>query len=1010
MKQTFNLLAEVLALPFSELFFEQDLLEERVRSVWRSSQRRSDRISELRKQIDQMGTRAARHIDLHTTFPNTSVLQNMVNYVYRAEDIVRIAEEHPELDTPRAVTDHYYTILMRRIAKTFLTTRNSRAAFKYWAGSNEAYSHGKQRIPDGAEWSGDLLGTDFGTHRIEAWHSMLQCLSESFFLSSYAACLAEAAPEADRKSACFQMLLQFGGSVQIADIPLDRVLDQGLAETHLHGAASRSFDLIWEELLQSACSERDVLSRDYRPVFTDEITREGSGERAREALIARTILAAYLRSGARSLQEFVGGHHTGTLSCGIEPRYRAPLSKAICELTRDGRPSAPFSSIVRWIRPFLQRFSTRHDDPLPHLLEIPASVYTTDIGFAERCFMTLSLLHIAQSPCDKCFAAVFLYYLRLKNYFYRCRTQDSKSKGLPYFQHFYAQSTDSGEQLPDAWMASIIYTALLDRRIIKTEFRLPPPRCSRKGMENAGRQIQRRIERELSRFIRQHIYVISVLYGDPEPSGGSLWDNTAFKQRWYTTVQKICRDKRGELKRLLEGSGVSVERVHPHRIGIVYHFIKEGERCEDRSCFIRRGGVTELDRYGAFSFGKTRFRCQAVVNAIAGVRRLSPEMSHLIVGIDAASQELPTEPWVFAPAFRLARELDLIPLSGPAGQKAKKGKTTLGITYHVGEEFHHPLSGLRHICEAVEFYKMHTGDRLGHALALGIDLEEWSSRHGLITIPRIEWMEDCLWAWKIIAQAPAVTHLAEYSKFLEAQILSCADMIYGTLNGISVETLWYAYRNKTLGYQELAGLSERWAAKHQLFEMDCAEYLDDDGFFPCAAGGKAHEYAWSEEALTLSYHCGFYKSRMSQEMIREPDAQELALIQDLQTYLRGRISKAGIILEENPSSNAAIGEMDGILSHPVCSRGGKTGPADTVLTTINTDDPSVFSANVANEHALIYFGLLHHGSSVEAALKTVDTLRQTGLDSSFISDPPAFEHLLLEYEDVLQILAGEGIV
>lgn len=1010
MKQTFNLLAEVLALPFSELFFEQDLLEENISSVWCAKQRRSDRISELHKQIDQMGIQAARHINLHTTFLNTSVLQNMVNYVYRAEDIVRIADEHPELDTPRAVANYYYTVLMKRIAKTFLTTRNSRAAFKYWAGSNEAYSHGRLPVRSGAEWSGDLLGADFGTHRIESWHSLLQCLSESFFLSSYAACLAETGSKADRKTGCFQMLLQFGNSVQIADIPLDKVLDQGLAETHLHGAASRSFDLIWEELLQSACFGRDVLSRDYRPVFAAEITKEVSGERAREALIARTILAAHLRSGAQSLQEFVQGRHTGALSGAIEPRYRAPLSRAICELTKDGKSSAALSSVIRWIRPFLQRLSTRSGDPLPYLLGIPAHVYTADIGFAERCFMAWSLLYITQSPCDTCFAAVFLYYLRLKNYFYRCRIQDSKSKGLPYFQRFYAQSTDSGEQTHDAWMASIIYTALLDRRIIKTEFRLPPPQCKGKSLENAERQIQRKIKKELSQFIRQHVFVISVLYGAPELNTGSLWDNTIFKQRWYGTNQKICRGKRGELKQLLEEFGVSVERVHPHRIGIVYHFIKEGERGEDHSCFVRRGGTTELDRFGVFSFGKTRFRCQAVVNAIAKVRHLSPEISQLIVGIDAASQELPTEPWVFAPAFRLARELDLIPLSGFSGQKAKQGKMTLGITYHVGEEFHHPLSGLRHICEATEFYKMHAGDRLGHALALGINLEEWFSRRGLITLPRIEWMEDCLWAWEIITQNPTVTQLAEYSKFLEAQILSCADKIYGTLNGITVETLWYAYRNKTLGYQELVELSERWAAKHQLFETDCAEYLADDGFFPCAKNGRTHEFTWSEEALSLSYHCSFYKSRMNQEMIREPDMQELALIQDLQTYLRSKISKAGIILEENPSSNAAIGEMDGILSHPVCSWRAADKPRDTVLTTINTDDPSVFSANVANEHALIYFGLLHHGYSVEEALKTVDALRRTGLDSSFIHEPPTFEHLLLEYEDALQILASEGII
>ena len=37
----------------------------------------------------------------------------------------------------------------------------------------------------------------------------------------------------------------------------------------------------------------------------------------------------------------------------------------------------------------------------------------------------------------------------------------------------------------------------------------------------------------------------------------------------------------------------------------------------------------------------------------------------------------------------------------------------LGFTYHVGEEFRHVLSGLRHIDEVIEEFDYKAGDRLG---------------------------------------------------------------------------------------------------------------------------------------------------------------------------------------------------------------------------------------------------------------------------------------------------------
>lgn len=225
MKQTFNLLAEVLALPLSELFFEHDLLADCIGVAQQKTSSSKERIPALNKQIDQMGPQTAGYVNLHTTFVNTSALQNMVNYVYRGEDIVRLMDCYPQLNTPWCVANHYSLILIKQVAKTFLTSRNGIAAFKYWPSGQEIYPHSEHQPSQQSQsdWEQNFLSGKFQTHRIEAWHSLLQCFPESFFLSSFAAYLTNMAGLPDSQKVCYQILLGFGDTVHIADVLLDKV-------------------------------------------------------------------------------------------------------------------------------------------------------------------------------------------------------------------------------------------------------------------------------------------------------------------------------------------------------------------------------------------------------------------------------------------------------------------------------------------------------------------------------------------------------------------------------------------------------------------------------------------------------------------------------------------------------------------------------------------------------------------------------------------------------------------
>jgi hypothetical protein len=122
-----------------------------------------------------------------------------------------------------------------------------------------------------------------------------------------------------------------------------------------------------------------------------------------------------------------------------------------------------------------------------------------------------------------------------------------------------------------------------------------------------------------------------------------------------------------------------------------------------------------------------------------------PALRWFVVGLDAAGKERGCPPRALRSAFDLVRRYNegraaaspgrLISVSflrnlaqrgAPEALDELNGKRhmvpiRLGITVHAGEDFEDPLTGLRHIWEAACDLDLATGDRIGHALAAGLD-------------------------------------------------------------------------------------------------------------------------------------------------------------------------------------------------------------------------------------------------------------------------------------------------
>lgn len=995
MKQSISVLAEIMALPISDLFLKNDPIKESAikSQLLDTSKKLREQIPLFQNELDAHSLIMLQYLNLHTEIPSVNEFQALLHFAFKAQDIINCTFRFPDLNDPATVINQYYIVLLCKISKSFLTNRSGKAVMKPWDSSANVFHVFNSASIFGSNTEKTKFGHGhfFAPQQIEAWHSILQCIPEDVLISSYAALLSEEDRYAQKKNSSFHILKSFGETASIADSLLDKVLAKGMAETHIHAGASRSFGIIWESMLKSALKMQHVLEKNkgYTLMFKDPITEANTRQISTEAAIIRLVLADYLQSQYNNLQEYFNSE---SLSLRCRTRFLNQTSNVL----QFGSPEHPFCDVILPEEPFLMNYPRKDAFDLWAILQLPKDLHLSMPTLAERCFLSWSFQQIFDFPGDVSFTALFLYYLRLKSSVYRCRIQDSKSKGLLYFQRYYSFSTDKGTLANHEVLGQIIYTALQDSRVVKTELRLSPPSFSScTSISQARLVIKKKILSMILSIIREHLFALILIYGKDNDGNDSLQDSYA--RAWRMATARIRAGQSGILKKLLLEFHLMPNTVPPHRIGIIYHLIKHGEDYEQGSCFARKDDTSEIDIYKKFSFGRARFQYAAVTSAICDVRDLCPAVSRLIVGIDAASLEIPTEPWVFAPAFTEARRRNAI-LSYEG--KISENKALLGVTYHVGEDFRHPLSGLRHVDEAIRYLKMRVGDRIGHGLVLGIDINRWFRLHGLIAVSRIEWMENCLWLWSIISKEAAPSTISKHFKYVENQIMKSAHEIYGSLDGVTIESLYQSYVNKTRPIEYIQSI----AVSHQhdcKGDIDCFRSSDSKKLFHCILD-RENISSWTEEWLSLSYHCSYYKTKMDEPILIIPAPEQIELTISLQQYLREKIANLGLVVESNPSSNSVIGEMDGVLQHPVGDL--RNNDLDSVMASINTDDPSVFNASVANEHAQIYYSLRHRGNSIEKSLSMVDELREIGLRTSFLDEVIPLDQLLAEYEDIIRAI------
>jgi len=769
----------------------------------------------------------------------------------------------------------------------------------------------------------ELLGPYSGIYKIALWNSMNRMFTTDLLVMQYLL---------DNEMEEEYYLLGYHSLVDIQDIQLEQVLSQGVAETHMHLNAGGNFIVIWQDLMSLAIDKDSARYKKKEKMQDwDKIIGKNFGLKSyiKAMAILRILLAYFLKiketfSEETTFELFYHNNNLGlneTLNEFIYSIYNGSklnessfLYENIYDTIKDRlkiRDVGTLPADTSWSDYLAKK------DILNDIINMKGD-YTT----VENVFLFRSFKYMRSNQNDIYFSKLFWQYIRVKNEVFQLKVQGNAIQGLDNFKQYYNRSTDLSYAGKES-LGLILHTQLNNYNLKKIELRLGMPRDD-KNKNNKGR-------------IRKN-----------------LINNLKIFFRVYIEIAEYLEDQQREIP----------------AIGLVYHFLKRPDPTGIEKCWIDDENGDSLALY----FKSVQEVYGAQLNVLNKLREEVDGLADYIVGIDAASGENDTDPWVFAPLYEIARNSDS---HKPVyATRPHKRIRNLGFTFHAGEDFRHILTGLRRIDEVIRHFKFHAGDRIGHAIALGIDVKRWSVANKVVILPRIEYLENLLWIWGLHKDGNLLENLD--NAYLEQKILSQAEKIYINMTGITVFNLWKAYQSKFKIFNK--------DDKYKYITIKDSSHIKNELF--CKKVTMEHTITWTEEKLAHAQHCKCYLKGMLKPIQVEVTEADIKIIESIQKLVAKHISREGIVIEVNPTSNTSIGQVENIFEHYVANL-NKHGLCDNkvengIMVTINTDDPSVFNTNINNEFAYIFYSLKEKGYAREDILNWIDKVRRNGINSSFI--------------------------
>ncbi|OCH18118.1 hypothetical protein A6E05_12340 [Aliivibrio sp. 1S165] len=379
------------------------------------------------------------------------------------------------------------------------------------------------------------------------------------------------------------------------------------------------------------------------------------------------------------------------------------------------------------------------------------------------------------------------------------------------------------------------------------------------------------------------------------------------------------------------------------------------------------------------------------------------DLRAMLRGFDVAGNEneIPIE--VFSPALRVLRSA-IHKYKFPLEKRLRQPF----ITLHAGEDFSHILSGLRAIDEAVSFCDYKPGDRIGHGLALGIDVQTWIARQQHIYLPLQEHLDNLVWCYHM-----GLELVASHPQFQSALMIVgekirhfCCELHEQEISPRALYQAWQLRRNcPEASEQQAEALGSEWLL--WVPDADCIRRFQSKD---SSGSNQSPYHLWQkylnrkrhdkdhDKVVSISYSKNSTACNMNPKFGVIEDTlsnAELDLIHGIQDLMLERFSQSQWILEACPTSNLYIGRLEHYNEHPIFrwfplnredllfgGRANRFGiRKGAVRVCINTDDAGLMPTTLENEHRVIKECAMKNASvSDYDAHQWIESIRKTGVE------------------------------
>ncbi len=443
-------------------------------------------------------------------------------------------------------------------------------------------------------------------------------------------------------------------------------------------------------------------------------------------------------------------------------------------------------------------------------------------------------------------------------------------------------------------------------------------------------------------YLRIKVALYRVLVVDPWATGLRHFLDVVVRDAPYTEVaasEPRLRDRR--LTAARHEPPLRVSRVEIHTA--LKSWLKEDPRREVDHAWIvafprsRKQSENSEGEKGALKWRSTEREQDGYARAVARRLEARPRLLRQVRGVTLMDWERNGPLWLFEKSLRH--------LLGASQEVAARNPALdlqpLRTAIHLGEDFDHLLSGLRQIYEPFAWEVISRGDRIGHALALGLDVDEWERRNESVRVrPWDRLLDIGFVAWAIANRGLSVD--GESVNRLRASALEATTTMFGDCRWDPLE-----------------------AARHVWLALPVSRP-------PSASPTADTIMSWARDRINEILDDRVISPRaLSRTMVVEPK-REVSVLRTVHKFVHDRVAAMQVGIEVNPSSNLLVGGFRAIFEQPVFH-------FENLPLLLSADDPLTFATTLADDYAYAWAGMILPGkvTPAEATNRLVEAARNS---------------------------------